>query len=44
MVDDFPPDFGRGLQAKPEPTKITRDVEQPEAEFIAIESDKSTQG
>ena len=44
MVDDFPPDFGRGLQAKPEPTKITRDVEQSAAEFIAIESDKSTQG
>ena len=44
MVDDFPPDFGRGLQAEPEPTKVTRDVEQSEAEFIAIESDKSTQG
>ena len=44
MVDDFPPDFGRGLQAEPEPAKVIHDVEQSEAEFIAIESDKSTQG
>ncbi|MEO8766929.1 MAG: acyl-CoA dehydrogenase domain-containing protein, partial [Nitrosospira sp.] len=42
MVDDFPPDFGRRLQA--EPAKVTHDVEPSEAEFIAIEPDKSTRG
>ena len=43
MVDDFPPDFGRGLRTEPEATIVTHNAEQPEPGFTAIDSNKSTQ-
>ena len=43
MVDDFPPDFVRGVQTEPEATIVTHNAEQPEPGFTAIDSNKSTQ-
>jgi acyl-CoA dehydrogenase len=43
MVDDFAPDFGRGLRAEPEPAIATNHAKQPMTGITAVDSNKSTQ-
>jgi len=41
MVDDFPPDFGKGLSVEAESAKGRHNAEQPETEVAAIETDET---